>query len=138
MPVAVLTPKATRATAPGSAIDWHLQLGSKRITTRFVSVQVTGRVTQLLEPHVPAVRVELRDAGGLLSAPVSSSYGFDEGTTNVQLQLNDSPERELEPNTITLMLTRDPAGPEATIHLLDAVGEQELARHGPIEVALAI
>jgi hypothetical protein len=124
------------AGASDKEIAWTLQLGSKKISTRFVSVQVGGSVAGLFDVAAPRVRVELRDKAGVCSIPVSASYGFDEATRDVQLRFNEDAERAIEPDTVTLQLDRDVAA-SVTVHLLDAGTGRELARFGPVDVVIA-
>jgi hypothetical protein len=137
IPVAILTAQAGPAVAP-TAIEWMLSPGSKRITTRFFSVQVAGRAAGLFTMPAPKVHIEIRDRKGVVSQPVSASYGFDEATGDVQLRWQDSGERALEPNTVTLMLLSEPSTPTATVYLIDVSEDRELVRLGPIDVVVAL
>jgi hypothetical protein len=76
--------------------------------------------------------------GDNLSTPVSASYGFEEATGDVQLRPAEDDSRVLEPNTITLMITKEPSQKMVTIHLLDATSGAELQRLDKIEMAIAI
>ncbi len=73
-----------------------------------------------------------------ISNPVSASYGFEEGTGDVQLRLAESASQEIDPNTITLMVTEDPDQKTVTVHLVDAESGVELKALKGVEVAIAI
>jgi uncharacterized protein YqeY len=73
-----------------------------------------------------------------VSKAVSSSYGFEEATHEIQLRLCDQNAKEIEPNTVTLMVTEEISQRTASLHLLDAVTGIELARDEKIEVAISL
>ena len=135
----VLVPKKLAKLEPQSAIQWKLVPGSRRISTRFFSVQVQGQVTALFEENLPRVRVEIRSGTKILSRPVSASYGFDESTGTIGIRMAGHGEgRAIETNTVALMLTQEPPAGKVTIHLLDADTRSELARLDDVEVAITI
>lgn len=139
VPVMVLVPKKLAKLEPQSAIQWKLVPGSRRISTRFFSVQVQGQVTALFEENLPRVRVEIRSGTKILSRPVSASYGFDESTGTIGIRMAGHGEgRAIETNTVALMLTQEPPAGKVTIHLLDADTRSELARLDDVEVAITI
>lgn len=116
---------------------WKIEMGTEKLSTRFASIQIKARSTGLFEAESPQVRVEVRARGKAISTPVSASYGFDEATGSAQLRTLDSDSREIEPNTITLMIVDDPAQKTVSLHLVDAVTGVELAKREKIEVAIA-
>jgi PglZ domain len=140
IPVLTLTPKAHRMTATPTGISWKLLPGAKKLTTRFFSVQITGVGTGLFEMEPPKVRVELRSKGKPVSSPVSASYGFEEATGDVTLKLADNDSRQIEPNTVTVMVTMDEDSPPKTVSLvlLDATTGAELATIEKIETAISL
>ncbi|MGE5573007.1 MAG: PglZ domain-containing protein [Bacteroidota bacterium] len=139
IPVMVLVPKKVAKLEPQSAIQWKLVPGSKRISTRFFSVQVQGQVTGLFEENLPRVRVEIRSGAKVLSRAVSASYDFDESTGTVGIRMaRDGDGRKTEINTVALMLTQEPPERKVTIHLFDADTRLELARLEDVEVAITI
>ena len=85
-----------------------------------------------------AGNAEIRAKGECLSIPVSASYGFEEATGDVQLRLVENNPREIEPNTITLMIAKESTQKTATVHLLDATSGAELQRLDRIEITIAI
>ena len=107
IPVITLTVRKAmmKKAAPSSAeFQWQLVPGSSKISTRFFSVGIKGAAGKLYEVSPPRVRLELRAKGSPISLPVSASYGFEEGTGDVQLRFADDSSRELESNTVTLQI----------------------------------
>jgi hypothetical protein len=133
VPVLTLTAKAPAATGGGS-INWKLLPGSKKLSTRFFSVQVAGTDGGLFHLEPPKVRVEVRAKGKPISVPVSASYGFEDATGDVQLRRNDDNPREVAPNTVTLMLSEEPNQKTVSVLLLDATTGAELAAIKEVEV----
>jgi hypothetical protein len=138
VPVLVLTPLAKPAAGATSGIEWKLTPGSQKLTTRFFSVLVEGRNTDLFELESPRVRVELRSKGRSVSRPVSASYGFDEASGDVILKRDDSRPQEVAPNTITLMVVDEVDQKTVGLYLIDGVTGAELARMEKIEVTIAL
>jgi hypothetical protein len=142
IPVVSLRLKKAAKSAPAADVSWELTLNSKKISTRFLTVQVGGRVEnpQLLEPTLPRVRVEVRVGDAIVSEPVAATYGFSETSLDVGMKLGEGD--ELEPNTVTLMVDpdRDPAarGGVASVRLLDATTGVALARKDGIEVDISV
>lgn len=142
IPVVSLHPKQARETAPSADLSWELALNSKKISTRFLTVQVEGRVEnpQLLEPALPRARVEVRVGDAIVSEPVAATYGFSETALDVGMKLGQGD--ELEPNTVTLMVDpdREPAarGGVASVRLLDATTGVELARKDGVEMDISV
>ena len=140
IPVLTLTPKADRTTGAPTGVNWKLLPGAKKLTTRFFSVQISGVGTGLFELEPPKVRVELRSKGKPVSSPVSASYGFEEATGDVVLKLADNDGKQIEPNTVTVMLTLEEDSPPKTVSLvlLDATTGAELATIDKIETAISL
>lgn len=139
IPVLTLTPKADRMAGPPSGIDWKLSKGAEKLTTRFFSVQISGVGTGLFELEPPKVRVELRSKGKSISSPVSASYGFEEATGDVTLKLADNGNKQIEPNTVTVMVTLEGDFPKTvTLVLLDATTGAELKSIDRIENAISL
>ena len=137
IPVLSLVPIKPADAGIGGQFDWTMELGTEKLTTRFVSVSIKGKCTGLFEADPPEVRIEVRARGTSISNPVSASYGFDEGTGSAQLRCRESNNREVEPNTITLMIVDDPDQKTVSLHLIDAANGVELAKRDKIEVAMA-
>ncbi|HEY7420358.1 MAG TPA: PglZ domain-containing protein [Ktedonobacteraceae bacterium] len=142
IPVAVITPTASTSTLTEGEISWTVTLGSKKISTRFCSVQVSGKGTSLFASVTtpPPVRVEVRVGGTPISTPVAASYGLNEATHDVQLQFAEDENHELVPVTVTLMLAPERSQPATyvSLHVLDAVTGRELARLENVEMSIAI
>jgi len=140
IPVLALRPRSKVAPVAGD-IAWQIIPGSAKISTRFISVQVTGVAAGLLEPVAPKVRVEVRVGGKLISKAVSASYGFEEATGAVQLKLAEAPAGESRPvaaNTVALMIIGDPTAATVNIVLVDDSTGVELAKYEGIELAIAM
>jgi hypothetical protein len=138
VPAASLVPKSRPAAAPSGGINWALTPGGKKLTTRFVSVQIAGKATGLFEVDPPKVRVEVRARGKCISNPVSASYGFEESTHDVQLRLAEDDRRTVAPNTVALMIVDEPNQKTVSVHLLDSASGAELATLDRIEVAISL
>jgi len=138
IPLALMRPAEMAVPGPTSGIQWELQPGARKLTTRFFSVQVSGNITGLFELQPPRVSIEVRAKGKCVTVPVSASYGFEEATGDVQLKLRDDDPRSIEPNTVTVMLTEEVDQKTVSIYLIDAVNGAELARLEKIEVAISI
>jgi hypothetical protein len=138
VPVVSMTPKKKAAATPAGDIMWQLLPGSAKISTRFFSVQVQGTAATLLEVTIPKVRLEVRAKDGVISQPVSASYGFEEATKDVQLRLSKGQSASVEPNTITLLIAGEPQQKVVTLHLVDAATGVELARLEKIAVSISM
>ncbi len=135
IPVMVMTPTAQALAGPPVGIQWILSTGSKKLSTRFFSVQVGGSGTGLFGLEPPKVRVEIRAKGKCVSTPVSASYGFEEATGDVQLRASASDPRQIEPDTVTLMVNVEEIGQKTVgVSLLDSTSGTELANLDKIEV----
>jgi hypothetical protein len=140
IPVLTLTPKAKRMSGSPSGVKWNLTKGAEKLTTRFFSVQITGIRTGLFELEPPKVRVELRSRGKAVSSPVSASYGFEEATGDVVFKFAENDAKQIESNTVTVMVTLEDEPPPKTVSLvlLDATTGAELASIDKIENAISL
>lgn len=129
-------PATPAAHAPG--IQWSLTPGSQTITTRVVSVTITGQPTKLLPVEPPLVRVEVRAQGALLSTPISAAYGFQEQTRDVQLRAVPDDPMQVERNTVTLQIVDAPGVSHVTIHLLDAATGATLYKTDPVPMSISL
>ncbi|MBI3966693.1 MAG: PglZ domain-containing protein [Chloroflexi bacterium] len=136
IPVLLVRARAGVA-AETPAVAWAIALGSTKITTRMVSVQVTGAVTGLFKGALPRVRVEIRIDGKAVSAPVFAHYGFNEGTQDVELKLNEG-DTAVEPNTLMVAIESGPGKGKASVHLLDAATGVEMARVEDVGLDIAL
>ncbi len=138
VPVLTVRPGAVPASRAVAQVQWTLALGSRTISTRFLSVTVEGRSAELLPVEPPAVRVEVRAGDQPISVPVSASYGFQEATKDVQLQLAAGTSQAIAPDTITLMIAEAPPVDQVTIHLLDATTGISLKRLERVPFAITL
>lgn len=138
VPVLTVCQGVVEAPAAVAHVQWTLTPGSRTLSTRFLSVTVEGRSEELLPIEPPAVRVEVRAGEQPISVPVSASYGFQEATRDVQLELETEAPQAIAQNTVTLMITETPPVDEVTVHLLDAATGVSLARldHVPFTITL--
>ncbi|MFI5460913.1 MAG: PglZ domain-containing protein [Isosphaerales bacterium] len=135
IPVVVMTPTAQALSGPPTGIQWTLTTGSKKLSTRFFSVQVSGQSSGLFNLEAPRVRVEIRAKGKCVSVPVSASYGFEQATGDLQLRFLATDARQIEPDTVTLMVEVDQIGQKTvSVSLLDATSGAELANMDKVEV----
>src|SRR5271157_5818031 len=139
IPVVVMRPTAQALSRPPTGIQWTLTAGSKKLSTRFFSVQVSGQSSGLFTVEPPKVRVEVRAKGKCVSVPVSASYGFEQATGDVQLRPAATDARQIDPDTVTLMIEVEQIGQKTvSISLLDATSGAELAGMDKIEVTTII
>ncbi len=138
VPVMTLVPVKQHAAPSLTDMEWKIVPGSEKITTRFVSVQVFGESKALLDAAPPKVRVEVVRDHTVLSVPVSSSYGFEEATGDVQLRLAPENSRTVEPNTVTLMITQPLVKETVSIRLMDALSGVEIVNTGSIDMTIAM
>lgn len=138
VPVVTMTSTAAGKPSDVGNIIWAIIPGSQKIG-RFLSVKVEGVSEGLFAATPPKVRVEVYANEKVISTPVSASYGYEEGTGNVQLKVSEDNPREFEPNTVALMISDEGASEKsATIRLLDAATGLEFKRSDKMEIAIFI
>jgi len=138
VPVAVLRALDAPTQVSGSTFEWELHARSIVVSTRFLSVQISGRAAQLFDAAAPRVRVEVRIGSTLLSSALTADYGLDEGTGEIALGL-DQDGRAVQPNLVVLRLDeRVIEADSVTVHLVDAASGSELARLAPIPVRISL
>jgi hypothetical protein len=138
VPVMSVSQAVVRGPSEAGQINWALTLGSPTITTRFLSVTVKGQSSELLPIEPPCVRLEVRTGDAPISTPVSASYGFLEGSKDVQLTLDAESQNTIQENTVTLMLTETPTADQVSVHLLDAATGVSLARLESVPCHIAL
>ena len=138
IPVLTVRPAAAPAPSAAAHVQWTLTLGSQTISTRFLSVTVEGCSGELLPVEPPAIRIEVRAADQTISVPVSASYGFQDATKDVQLELAADKPQTIAKNTITLMITETPQVDQVTVHLLDATTGVSLTRLGRVPFSISL
>jgi len=137
IPVLTLSPLSPMPTSTNT-LEWTLLPGSRKISTRFFSTQVTGRIGGLFDVELPRVRVEVRAKKDVLSLPVAASYGFVEATGDVEPRLKDDDRQVIEANTVTLMITSTSAKGTVSVHLLDAATGRELVEPLKVDMDIAL
>ena len=139
VPVVVMH-SAVKSSAPSTGIQWTLTPGTAKLTTRFFSVQIAGNQgeSSLFGFEPPKVRIELRANKKCVSRPVSASYGFEDATGEVTLKIAGNDSREVEPNTITVMLSEEISQKTVGVYLLDATTGVELAAPLMVDVAISM
>ena len=139
VPVVVMHPTA-KASAPATGIQWILIPGTAKLTTRFFSVQIAGTQgeSSLFGFEPPKVRIELRAGKKCVSVPVSASYGFEDATGEVKLKSSELDNKQIEPNTVTVMLSEEIEQRTVQVSLLDAITGIELTPPLTVDVAIAM
>ncbi|AFY60116.1 PglZ domain-containing protein [Synechococcus sp. PCC 6312] len=139
VPVVVLN-SIVKPQLQSTGVQWILTPGTPKLTTRFFSVQISGIQSELslfgFTP--PNVKLELRANKKCVSCPVSASYGFEDATGEVKLKIADHDNKQIEPNTITLMLLEEISQKTVGVYLLDATSGVELAEPLTIDVAISM
>jgi len=142
VPIMEIVPTADASPLASGDITWTLTPGSKKISTRFCTVQINGHSNGLFAAvsTLPRVRVEIKAGKDVLSTPIAASCGYSEATGDVQLEFAGEGSRDVVSDTVTLMITQEPSQPAilVSIHLLDAVTGRELARLDKVEMAITI
>jgi hypothetical protein len=127
LPVLTLTPRSGVSASGSKKLKWDLILGSQKITSRFLSLTISGQSQGLFDADWPSVRVEVRFGGEVCSMPVSGTYGYNEATGEVALKAKPEDRSVTEPDTVALMLTgKAPSRGAVSVHLLDAISGVEL------------
>ncbi|MBN1236629.1 MAG: PglZ domain-containing protein [Methanotrichaceae archaeon] len=136
IPVLTLMPMAIEKKSSGDII-WSVDYGGRNLSTRFFSVNIsakTGHSLSCIEPY--RIRLELREHGVCISKAISASYGFEDATGEIQMKNEEKEPWTMEPNTITLQITKDPSEKKVSLHLLDALKDLELATAKSIDVSI--
>jgi hypothetical protein len=136
IPVIIIQP-TTAPTVVTAKIEWELVPGTPKLTTRFFSVQVKGTASGMFEVHPPRVRVEVRARNRVVSVPVAATFGFQEATGEVELRLRSDAPNELEPNSITVMLTSEIEQKTVSVLLVNAETNETLKKID-VDVAISI
>jgi hypothetical protein len=137
VPVVVLH-SGVKPSLSSTGIQWTLIPGTAKLTTRFFSVQITGSQSSLFGIEPPKVRIELRANKKCVSIPVSASYGFEDATGEVKLKAGVDDNKQIEPNTVTVMLTEEISQKTVGVYLLDATTSAELTPPLTVDVAISM
>ena len=130
IPVAIIKVRQSVTAAP-TAGSVRLMMERPRITTRFFSVTAVYNPGGLFSSEEKRVRLSVRSSKREIGTAVMAAYGFEAGTQEVVLQ------RE-KPNAVTLMLSLDTPVESASVHVLDAISQIELARLENITVTVLL
>jgi len=136
IPVLTLTPIVAEKKS-GEDIIWSMDYGGRKLTTRYFSVNISakaGHSLSSIKPH--RIRLELREQDACISKAISASYGFEDATLEIQMKNAEREPWTMEPNTITLQITKDPSEKKVSLHLLDALTDIELAPAKTIDVSM--
>lgn len=137
IPVLTLMPRAnSRGDGPSEAA-WSMTLGSAKITSRFITVNIQAEIAALFAGEPPRIRVEVRGDGRVISSMVGATYGFAESSGEILMRLEEGEQRQLDQNTIMLMLTGAPSGNHVSVDLMDAVTGRILKKVDNVEVDIA-
>jgi len=134
--VPVLVVKPERHAPQRGTVEWSLVLGSKVISSRFVSVQVSGTAGGLFQLRPTKVHVEVREGKTVLSRAVAASYGFEQASGSVTLE-PAADHRSFKPDTVTLLLDPAPKGNTVSIALVEAESERTAKTLDSVPVKLA-
>jgi len=139
VPVVVMH-STVKSSPTSSGIQWTLTPGTAKLTTRFFSVQITGSQSEssLFGFEPPKVRLEVRSNKKCVSLPVSASYGFEDATGEVKLKIAGDNDKQVEPNTVTVMLSEEISQKTVGVYLLDAITGVELAAPLTVDVAISM
>ena len=138
VPVVTLT-ATSKPQARKAGITWTLSTGRPKITTRFLSVDVSGHQSGLFPTDPPRVRLEIRANKAVVSKAVSASYGFEDSTGDVVMRTSAADPNVIEKNTVALMVQAEEIKQNTvTLVLLDASSGTELAKLENIEVAISM
>lgn len=130
IPVATITVREPPVSSMGTATV-TLNLAKPKITTRFFSVEAQYIVGGLFEDGTKRIRVVVRANRAEVGGAAMAAYGFEEGTQEIVLEKD-------RPNAITLMLNTEFDASTASVHVLDATTQVELAamKNIPVEITI--
>ena len=138
IPVLTLWPKE-RFPVRGADETWGIEVGgSAKKLGRFCSFTITGQSSLLTGIESRKVQIEVREEKRLLSKAVSATYGFEDATGEIQIGPKEDDLLRSEPNTVAVMIEKDPEEESVSVHLIDASSGFELARLENVEVALGV
>jgi len=130
VPLAVV--KVTEEAAPEIAVPTvELTMDKAKITNRLFSVVAKYVGGTLFAAAEKRVKVSVRSGRQEIGTAATAAYGFEDGTQEVVLEQG-------KPNAITVMLTGDTDVPSASIHVIDAASQVELASMKNIPVDIAV
>lgn len=130
IPVAVL--KVTEEAEPEFGVpSVELTMDKPKITNRLFSVVVNYAGGTLFAVAEKRVQVSVRSGRQEIGSAATAAYGFEDGTKEILLQLG-------KPNAITVMLTGQTDVKSASIHVVDAASQVELASMKSVAVDIGM
>jgi len=130
IPVLKLKAKPESAVAGTSESKISIQMEKAKVTNRLFTVLLTYEGGDLFAAEEKRVRVEVRSGKRLVGNAATAGYGFEDGTTEIQLRRKD-------PNTVTLLITEEAGLKQLSVHVLDAESRVELVSLMNLEVDIA-
>jgi len=130
IPVLKLKAKPESAVAGTSESKISIQMEKAKVTNRLFTVLLTYEGGDLFAAEEKRVRVEVRSGKRLVGNAATAGYGFEDGTTEIQLRRKD-------PNTVTLLTTEEAGLKQLSVHVLDAESRVELVSLMNLEVDIA-
>ena len=108
-----------------------LDLAKPKFTTRFFSIEAQYIVGGLFGEDTKRIKVVVRANRAEVGGAAMAAYGFEEGTREIVLEKD-------RPNAITLMLITEFDASTASVHVLDATTQVELAalKNVPVEITI--
>jgi hypothetical protein len=126
IPLIHLERKEPKPTA-GEAAQIKLDIGTKKITSRFFSVTATYKISGLYSPGKIRVITQVKSGNKDIGKAAMSAYGFEGSTKEILLEKG-------KPNSITFMLRETENIQNVWVQILDAATQKELAKTEQIPV----
>ncbi|NLW77693.1 MAG: PglZ domain-containing protein [Methanomicrobiales archaeon] len=122
-----------------SSISWSISISDNKISSRMVSVKITGIITSITCDQIPKVRVEIRSGAQTISKPLGAHYEYRDATGDICMRIkkDNANDRTIEDNTAIMQILTIPDSGQATIHLLDSETDVELKKIGPFPVNIS-
>ncbi len=136
IPVITVAGKPGGRESGGGGVRWELALGSRAISSPFVSVQVAGTREGLFVEDLPRVRVEVLEKRTMISRTVSAVYGHQDQSEWVAMEL-DPDSGDPRSNTVVVQLDPVPTAAAVEIRLVEAEHGRVLARLKDVPVKMA-
>jgi hypothetical protein len=109
----------------------ELKMDKSKITNRLFSIEAKYVAATLFAAAQKRVKISVRSGRQEIGTAATAFYGFEDGTQEVLLEQGKS-------NAITIMLSGEVDVKSASIHVLDAASEVELAgmKNVPVDIAV--
>jgi hypothetical protein len=122
-----------------TSIQWNCSVTTEKLTTPFLSVQITGASQSLLEMKAPKVAVKVMHHKTAIKAQtVSATYGLDESSGEVELKWATDAGQSIAPCTVALMFDHDELvtlnGEKIDVVLYDVQTNAELTKAASLPV----